>query len=66
MFKGSANTMPAPGAYNPSFREKQLKYSMRQRIQDHSDKWTKQVPGPGTYSTSDLFNEQGRNFVSKY
>jgi hypothetical protein len=66
MFVANAGKIPAPGAYNLALKEPQIKYSMRAKLQDHTDKWIKQVPGPGTYNAVDPINEECKNFVAKY
>lgn len=66
MFLSDTDKLPAPGAYSPNIRDKAIKYSMRQKLEDRSDQWIRKVPGPGTYNYVDTMNGDCKNFVSKY
>lgn len=57
MFLSGTDKMPAPGTYTPNIREKVIKYSIRAKFEDRSDKWVKSVPGPGTYNNVQPMNE---------
>lgn len=41
---------PAPTDYEPRRSSLSLSYSMGVKIEDFSNKWIKNVPGPGAYS----------------
>ena len=65
MFYRPLKQAPEPATYNPKPLDGSVKYSLHPRLEDHSDKWVRSVPGPGNYSYLDL-TQKSKSPVSKH
>jgi hypothetical protein len=57
---------PGPGAYNVKPSESKQTIGLSGRVADLSDKWIKEVPGPGQYKTMDLLDKNMKSNISKF
>jgi hypothetical protein len=65
MFYRPLKQAPEPATYSPKPLDGSLKYSLHPRLEDHSEKWVRSVPGPGNYSYLDL-TQKSKSPVSKH
>ncbi len=49
MFSSKLKQAPEPASYKPIPAYNSRAYSMGQRLENNTNKWIKQVPGPGNY-----------------
>jgi hypothetical protein len=59
-------SVPGVGAYDIKDLASNKTVGLAGRLVDLSDKWTKQVPGPGSYKTLDLLDKNLKSQLSKY
>ena len=57
LFSMNKMKSPNPTSYRPEAAYNTRSYSMGKRLETDTDKWIKQVPGPGSYARLDLTND---------
>ena len=66
LFKMNKMKSPNPTSYKPEVYYNTRSFSMAKKLEFDTEKWIKQVPGPGNYQRLDLTNNKNEKRISKY
>jgi uncharacterized protein YktB (UPF0637 family) len=58
--------VPGPGTYDAKEPSSKQQVAISGRLPDLSNKWIKDVPGPGTYKTMELLDKNLKSNISKF
>ena len=66
IFASSNMKSPTATSYRPHVSYNTHSYSISKRLDIDTDKWAREVPGPGMYDRLDLTNNKNQKLISKY
>ena len=66
LFQTAKMKSPTATSYHPEHHYNTRAFSLGKRFEIDTEKWAREVPGPGNYARLDLTNSKNQKNVSKY